>query len=216
MPKPELFCSIDVEADGPGPICNNMLSFAVAGLTEDKRLISVFARNLALRPECEPDAETIAWWNSTPGNASAYARTRESVVSPEQAMLELIEWISTMKARFDVTPLAWPAGYDYVWISSYATAFGPRTKTAGGTVFSKPPMGIACLDGKSFALGREPQSRYRELSKRTYPKQWFDDFVHTHVAEDDAIEQGCLLVNALREARGLERIHGFTDQRHAA
>ena len=31
------------------------------------------------------------------------------------------------------------------------------------------------------------------------PKEWFDDFPHTHVALDDAKEQGALFCNMLAE-----------------
>ena len=59
----------------------------------------------------------------------------------------------------------------------------------------------------------KPQAEYRTIAKRMFPKNWFDDLVHTHIAEDDAIEQGCLIVNVLRAARGLPAIIGYTDSR---
>nr|MDP9107379.1 hypothetical protein [Candidatus Eremiobacteraeota bacterium] len=67
------------------------------------------------------------------------------------------------------------------------------------------------LDLKSFAMGRLPGTRYRMLGKSTYPPAWFDaDTPHTHVALDDAVEQGAIMVNAIRERDGLERVEGYT------
>jgi hypothetical protein len=40
---------------------------------------------------------------------------------------------------------------------------------------------------------------YREAVKRNMPARWFDPHRHTHVALDDAIEQGALFCNMLGE-----------------
>lgn len=39
---------------------------------------------------------------------------------------------------------------------------------------------------------------YRDSTKRNMPRGWFDKLPHTHVALDDAIEQGALFCNMLR------------------
>lgn len=41
------------------------------------------------------------------------------------------------------------------------------------------------------------KSAFRETVKRNMLKEWFDSFKHTHVAVDDAIEQGTLFCNML-------------------
>lgn len=40
---------------------------------------------------------------------------------------------------------------------------------------------------------------YRDATKRRMPQRWFDDLPHTHVALDDAIEQGALFCNMWQE-----------------
>jgi hypothetical protein len=42
---------------------------------------------------------------------------------------------------------------------------------------------------------------YRKAIKPRLPKHWFDELPHTHVALDDAIEQGALFCNMLAELR---------------
>jgi hypothetical protein len=62
------------------------------------------------------------------------------------------------------------------------------------------PFAHSALDMKSYAmavLGTE----FRESTKRNMPKSWFDEFPHTHVALDDAIEQGALFCNMLAANR---------------
>jgi hypothetical protein len=44
------------------------------------------------------------------------------------------------------------------------------------------------------------------------PKHWFDDLPHTHVAIDDAIEQGAMFINMVREARGMTPIKGIPNK----
>jgi hypothetical protein len=38
---------------------------------------------------------------------------------------------------------------------------------------------------------------FYDSTKRNMPKEWFDPFPHTHVALDDAKEQGALFCNIL-------------------
>jgi hypothetical protein len=40
---------------------------------------------------------------------------------------------------------------------------------------------------------------YRASTKRNMPQRWFDEVPHTHVALDDAIEQGKLFCSILAE-----------------
>jgi hypothetical protein len=63
------------------------------------------------------------------------------------------------------------------------------------------PFGFAALDIKSYAMavmGRE----FRRTVKQEMPADWFDDLPHTHVALDDAIEQGALFINILQHRHG--------------
>ena len=62
------------------------------------------------------------------------------------------------------------------------------------------PFSHSALDIKSFALA-VMKSDYRASTKRKMPKRWFDRFPHTHIALDDAIEQGALFCNMLAESR---------------
>jgi hypothetical protein len=83
--------------------------------------------------------------------------------------------------------VAYPAGFDFLFVYWYLIRF------AGESPFSH-----SALDIKTFAmalLGCE----YGSAVKRNMPKRWFDKLPHTHVALDDAIEQGSLFCNMLRE-----------------
>ena len=61
---------------------------------------------------------------------------------------------------------------------------------------------------KTFAMALSGLP-YRSCIKPKLPKDWFDELPHTHVALDDALEQGALFCNMLslwqqhRQALGL-------------
>ena len=201
-PTPEIYLSIDVEADGPIPGPYSMLSFGIAAFSLDKVLLGTFARNLERLPGAAQHPRVMAWWDSTPDLRAAYARTREDVQPVRDAMLACDAWVTSMRAFGRPCAVGAPAAYDFgawlYWYLAYA-------------VGDVPELGFAALDLKSFAFGRIPGSRYRSLGKSTYPPSWTDpDTPHTHVALEDAIEQGTILINAIRERDGLPHIAGYT------
>jgi hypothetical protein len=62
------------------------------------------------------------------------------------------------------------------------------------------PFSHSALDIKSFAMA-VLKTDFRQSTKRSMPKRWFDELPHSHVALDDAIEQGALFCNMLKESR---------------
>lgn len=194
--KKEVFCSVDVEADGKFPGLSNMLSFATAAFDLDKNLLGTFEANLELLPEAVPHAETMAFWNETPANQAAYQATRQNCQDPETAIRDYADWL----AKLPGTPIfvGYPAPYDFKWIDYYSIRF-----------LDKNPFSFSrVIDVKSFAwakLGR----KYLSCSKKNMPRHWFDDLPHTHVAIDDAIEQGAMFINMMRDVHGYTPIAGI-------
>ena len=62
MSSNELYVSTDVEADGPIPGPNSMLSFGSAAYTGGKELIGTFSANLETLPGATADPNTAEWW----------------------------------------------------------------------------------------------------------------------------------------------------------
>ena len=192
--KQEIYVSTDVEADGKLPGLSSMLSFASAAYDIEKNIVSTFSRNLDLLAGATPDEETMAWWNSTPANQAAYAVTRVDTANPVEAMREYKAWLKSLPG----TPVfvGYPAPYDFKWIDYYLIMF------AGSNPFSFSRV----IDVKSYAYAVLKQKRFLSTSKKNFPKQWFDKLPHTHIALDDAIEQGAMWINLLRETSGLDRL----------
>ena len=89
--------------------------------------------------------------------------------------------------------VGYPAAYDFMFVYWYLIRFAGRS-----------PFSYSALDIKSYAaalLG----TPFRETSKRSFPARWFDPVPHTHVALDDAFEQGRLFCNMLAERAAAQR-----------
>jgi hypothetical protein len=180
----EVYLSTDVETDGPIPGPNSMLSFASAAYLPDKTLVDTFAANLETLPDATPDPATMTWWKQ---HADAYAATRTDLQDPAVAMANYVAWVKKLPGR--PVFVAYPAGFDFLFVYWYLIRF------TGDSPFS-----FSALDIKTYAMALL-KLEYREAVKRNMPKRWFDPLQHTHVALDDAIEQGALFCNMLSENR---------------
>lgn len=185
MNTPEIFVSTDIEADGPIPGPHSMLSLASAAYTSEKVVISTFSANLETLPDSSPDARTMAWWQDFP---EAWDKCRRQTQSPEVGMAAYVAWLKTLPGR--PVFLGFPASWDFMWVYWYLVRFtGER------------PFRENALDVRSYAMGMRKVS-FQETTRTYLPKRWFDEGLpHTHVALDDAIEQGAMFCNMLAENR---------------
>jgi hypothetical protein len=192
--KEEIYVSTDVEADGRVPGLSSMLSFASAAFDINKKLRGTFSANLELLPGATPHPETTAFWNESAANKAAYAETRKNLETPKDAMIRYNEWILSLGGA----PIfvGYPAAFDFKWIDYYGHAF-----------IGDNPFGFSrCIDVKSYAYAVLKKPNFLRTTKRNMPKSWFDDLPHTHIALDDAIEQGAMWINLLRETLNMPRL----------
>jgi hypothetical protein len=181
----EVYVSTDVETDGPIPGPNSMLSLGAAAYLADKTLLGTFSVNLALLSGSSGDPDTMRWWAGRPKEWEA---CRKDPVSPKEAMERFNKWVES----FNRSPVfvGYPAGFDFTFYYYYAKLF---------TGYS--PFSFSALDIKSFAMA-VLGTRYRDTVKKNMPRRWFQGLPpHTHVAVDDAVEQGALFINILQESR---------------
>lgn len=182
MAKPEIYVSTDVEADGPIPGPHSMLSFASAAYTADKQLISTFSANLETLHNAEAHPDTKAWWDKNP---EAWNACRQNCQQPDYAMRNYVAWLKQLPGK--PVFVGYPAAYDFMFVYWYLIKF-----------VGESPFSHSALDIKSYAMA-VLKTEFRETVKRKMPKHWFDDLPHTHIALDDAIEQGALFCNIVKE-----------------
>ncbi|MFC0399578.1 exonuclease [Paraburkholderia rhizosphaerae] len=183
----EIYVSTDVEADGPIPGPHSMLSFASAAYTADKQLIGTFSANLVLLDGAAPHPVQEAWWKTQP---DAWAACRKDLRAPAEALVAYVEWVEALPGK--PVFVAMPAGFDFTFMFWYMMRFTGRC-----------PFSWSALDIKTLAFAMTGLP-YRKCIKPRLPKHWFDDLPHTHVALDDAIEQGALFCNMLTELRAAQ------------
>jgi DNA polymerase III alpha subunit (gram-positive type) len=177
----EIYVSVDVESDGPIPGPNSMLSLGAVALKEDKTVLGTFSVNLDLLPGASGNPETMAFWARKP---EQWKKARENPEPPEAAMRRFVEWVEKLPGT--PTCVAYPAGYDFNFLYNYLIKFVGRS-----------PFSFSCIDIKTYAMAllKKP---YRDSTKRNMPKDWFDPAPHTHVAVEDAMEQGLLFLNMIK------------------
>ncbi|MBX7219488.1 MAG: exonuclease [Blastocatellia bacterium] len=181
----EIYVSTDVEADGPIPGPYSMLSIGSAAYWPDKTLVSTFTANLETLPGATGHPLTMDWWKTQP---EAWEACRKDVQDPEQAMLKYRDWLKALPGK--PVFVAYPAGFDFTFVNWYLIRFTGES-----------PFTFISLDIKTMAmtmLGTD----FKETTKRIMPSRWFDEGLpHTHLALEDAIEQGALFCNMLAELR---------------
>lgn len=182
---PEIYVSTDIEADGPAPGIHSMLSFGSAAYRANKTLVTTFCANLETLPEATADPRTMDWWQKFP---DAWAACRHGTEPPEEAMHRYLEWLRSLPGK--PVFVGYPASFDFMFIAWYLLRFTGEN-----------PFGFGALDIKSYAMAlmRTP---FRETVKGRMPAEWFDDMPHTHVALDDALEQGAMFCNILAAHEG--------------
>jgi len=183
--EPEIYVSTDIEADGPIPGPHSMLSLASAAFRADKTVVATFSANLETLSEATPDPRTMAWWQGFP---EAWERCRRDTRSPKAVMHNYANWVKALPGR--PLFLGFPASWDFMWVYWYLFRFtGER------------PFREHAIDVRSYAMGMRKVS-FQATSRTYLPKRWFDaDLPHTHVALDDAMEQGAMFCNMLAENR---------------
>jgi hypothetical protein len=180
----EIYVSTDVETDGPIPGPHSMLSFGSVAFRADKTEVGSFTANLETLPGATGHPDTLAWWEK---NKQAWDECRKDMVAPEVAMPRYVTWVKSLPGR--PVFVAYPAGFDFLFVYWYLIRFAGES-----------PFSFSALDIKTFAmavLGCD----YKDAAKRNMPKRWFDGSPHTHVALDDAREQGAVFCNMLAESR---------------
>lgn len=192
MTNKQIYISTDIETDGPIPGEYSMLSFGSAAFifdfpTKKFELVEVFQRNLELLPNAKQSPDTMNFWAE---NQAAYDETRINPVNPEVAFKDYVKWLKDIRKTFngDVVFVGYPAGFDFTFIYWYLIKFAGES-----------PFSFSGIDIKTFAMA-VLGTKYRETTKKNFPKEWFSKkHKHTHVALEDAIEQGELFMNILKQ-----------------
>lgn|SRR5690606_5458119 len=180
--KSEIYFSTDVETDGPSPGLNSMLSLGSVVYNTQFEEIGEFSINLEPRPNAIQDPYTMKWWDKHP---AAWEAARRNPVASGEAMVAYVKWVRS----FPGIPVfvASPAVFDWGFVERYLQLY------VGINPFH---FNVIDIDSYAMAMLRLPIS---SCHKANYPPHWIPEEKHTHIAIEDAREQGKLFMNMFRE-----------------
>jgi DNA polymerase III alpha subunit (gram-positive type) len=181
--KPEIYVSVDIETTGPAPDMYSMISLAAVAYDATGKEIGFFIANLEEAPGAARDDNTMKWWQRFP---EAWAAATKNPEPPEKAMKDFALWLDHLPGK--LTFVGYPAGFDFTFVYYYLIRFAERS-----------PFSFSSLDMKTLAwvlLG----GNYYEAVKKYWPRRWFDPSLkHSHVALEDAREQGASFFKMVAE-----------------
>ncbi|MEV4331998.1 exonuclease [Streptomyces sp. NPDC049597] len=183
-PKPSLYISVDVEADGPIPGPYSMISFgaAVAGrqdadgyLPADPEARTFYRELRPISDDFVPEALAVSGLDR--------GRLLREGGEPGAVMAEFAAWVREAAREAGAQPVmcGYPASYDWTFLYWYLIRF------TGGSPFGHS----GCLDMKTL-YATKARLPLRAVAKGTMPPALLSARRHTHHALDDAVEQADL------------------------
>jgi len=180
MTTREFYISVDVETDGPIPSVNSMLGIGAVAFDTHEKLLSRFAVNLLPLENAVQNPATMLWWER---HLIAWSYLQKNCVPADKAMADFHHWIMTISKQEDAKPVCvcYPSGFDFTFIYWYLMRFTEHS-----------PFGFQCIDLKTLAYAALGKS-FKDVSKRNMPLKWsLGNRKHSHIAVEDAEEQGYL------------------------
>jgi hypothetical protein len=187
MPGPDVYISIDVEADGPVPVAYSMtsLGLCVAGTFDGSRYerrdpsVDTFYRELRpISDRWDPEALAVGGFS------------RETLLTegadPAVAIPEAVSWIEQVSDGMKPVLVAYPLMFDAAYWHAYAVLYNDGVD----------PFGHAThLDMKTM-YQTKARSLISRSTKHSMPRHLVESrFPHTHNALDDAMGQAELFSN---------------------
>lgn len=184
----------DIEADGPNPLRNSMLSFASVAVRDDGAFCGEFEAVLEPMPDRRPDPRTLTWWQAQP---EAWRAATDNPADPAAEMRRFADWVGGFEGRrgFAARPLL----FDGIWIDQYLRLF------VGEDIFGVPDWGSTLFAGQavdidSYAMGLFGRTAVARRGQ-PIPAEWLGEVGHTHRAIDDARGYAHLLSRLFTLAR---------------
>lgn len=188
-PSKNLYLSFDIEADGPAPSVNNMMSIGIWGFNGDGDEVVSYQRNLKDAPGHVLDVPTKErFWDKNP---EALAFVQKDQVEPQVCMKEIADMYNKYKEEgYRITWVARPAAYDWQWVNCYYNEFGP---------LDKPNIGFSCsCISTAYWLYCQQNGLSKQESKALWNELKGDEEV-THNPLDDARCQGKILLGLMKK-----------------
>lgn len=113
-----LYLSFDIEADGPSPYMNNMLSLGICGLLVDGTEKYSYIQNIKPLPNHVSNTDTMTeFWAK---NTELWNSVNENQIDCISAMSKLATELFMLKHNgYNIIWVAMPSAYDWQWLNYY-------------------------------------------------------------------------------------------------
>ncbi len=189
----DVYFSVDVEADGPIPLVHSLSSLgaAVAGTFDgtaftraDPTAQTFYAELQPVSDEFDAQAAAVAGFDRE--------QLKREGETPADAMTRFAAWVRETAGDGRPVFVAYPAAFDWPWVSIYLARFAPEN-----------PFGFSgVMDMKTLYMTKAGV-RIGKAVKRAMPSHLHSTRAHTHNALDDAIEQADLFANLFEWSPGV-------------
>jgi hypothetical protein len=192
VPRPDLYFSVDIEADGPipGPYSMVSLGACVAGTYDGATFTAHPPERRTFYTELRPISDQ---WVPEALAVSGFSRERQlDGVEPKAGMEHFATWVEEMCAehgRGHAVFAAYPLGFDWLFTYWYLMAYAGRSPFSHGRH----------IDMKTLFTAQSGTPIHAATKRRMGP-ELLGERPHTHNALDDAQGQADLLANLLRRA----------------
>ncbi|QGV77823.1 3'-5' exoribonuclease domain-containing protein [Streptomyces ficellus] len=186
-PRPSLYISVDIEADGPIPGPYSMLSIgaAVAGRQDADAYTAADPQARTFYRELRPISEDFVP-EALAVSGLDRARLLREGAEPKAVLYEFSAWVRRVSGDAQPVMCGYPAAYDWTFLYWYLMRF------TGASPFGHS----GCMDMKTL-YATKARLPLRAVAKRTMPPELLSRRRHTHHALDDAIEQAELFSNLM-------------------
>ena len=183
MSRSEIFCSVDIETNGPCAGIHSMLSIGVYSFDIYGKEHGTFYKTLYPIEDFIEDPDTMKWWST---QTEAWNEVIKNRTHPASAMYMLDDYLNSLPGK----PIfvGYPLGFDFPFVIYYLTKYVGMCR-----------FGFSGIDMKSYAMAALSKTKFSTTTKKTFPNHWIPKAKHTHIALDDAIEQGKLFYNMYTE-----------------
>lgn len=202
----EIYISVDIEATGPIPGVYSMSAlgaFVAGGRTSDKKYVNFdhndientfYAELSPISPNYTSEAINVGLlkgFDNTipdPDGSRHFEWMIKHGTAPETVMKNFNSFVKNVEKRFNSRAvfMAYPASFDWTFVYWYLMNF-----------IQESPFGFSRVIDLKTVLSIATNKGLTKTYKKSVPKRFKSDLVHTHMAIDDAIEQGVLGINIL-------------------
>jgi len=199
-PRP-IFIVTDIEADGPTPLHNSMLSFASVAIEADGTRHGEFEAVLAPRPDRKASDTTMEWWATQP---EAWKAATEGAEDPAVVMPRFADWVESLPGPkvFAAAPMI----FDGLWMDHYLDEY------AGTRALSGPFKGRQIFRGGGVCLytmaGTLRGAPYLEWGMSKLPAEFYRPYRPYPQAIDDARGFANVLAELFKLSSALPPITG--------